>query len=103
MVKQLKSKAEFDEALKSSKLVVFDFTATWCPPCKMIAPKFEAMSNEMPDVDFYKIDVDENEETAQHCKINCMPTFQFYRDGVKVDELQGADENGLRGKINNMK
>ena len=63
----LKTKAEFDAAIAAStdKLLVIDFTATWCPPCKMIAPKFEAMAAENTDVVFRKIDVDENREAAE--------------------------------------
>merc|ERR1712171_24490 len=95
MVKTLDNVAQFEEALKSSNLVVIDFTATWCPPCQFIGPKFVAMAEEFPNAVFVKVDVDANSETSSHCGINCMPTFQFYKNGVKVVQLEGADENGL--------
>lgn len=44
---------------------------------------------------FIAVDVDENEETSAKCGISCMPTFQYYKDGNKVDELQGANEDQL--------
>ena len=104
MVQQLKTKAEFDELLKGDKLVVVDFTATWCPPCQMIGPKFVELAEKIGDAAvLVKVDVDENEETAQSCGINCMPTFQFYKGGVKVAEIQGADINGVETKINELK
>ena len=100
-VAQLKTKAEFDQALidAGDKLVVVDFTATWCGPCQRIAPAFAAMADEMPNVVFIKVDVDENDETAAACGISAMPTFQFYKGGAKADEMQGANEAGLREKI----
>ena len=57
-VTELKTKTEFDKALKdlpAGTLMVVDFTATWCGPCRMIKPKFEEMSNEFTDVRFYKV------------------------------------------------
>merc|ERR1711924_291283 len=85
MGKQLKTKAEFDAELAAAggKLVVVDFTATWCGPCQMIAPLFGELSEKNPDVVFVKVDVDENQETAAACGINCMPTFQFYKNGAR--------------------
>ena len=57
MVNYLKTKAEFEQTLKDAgdKLVVVDFTASWCPPCKMIAPVYEEMAKEFVDVTFYKV------------------------------------------------
>merc|ERR1712226_1192945 len=97
----LDNEAEFDNALKSDKLVVIDFTATWCPPCQRIGPKFEALakSGDYPDVCFYKVDVDANDKASSKAGIQCMPTFQYYKNGQKIDELQGANENTLVEKI----
>ena len=94
-------KAEFDAELAAAggKLVVVDFTATWCGPCQMIAPLFGELSEKNPDVVFVKVDVDENQETAAACGINCMPTFQFYKNGAKTFEMQGADPNQLTAKV----
>ena len=104
MVQQLKTHAEFTETLKSEKLVVVDFTATWCPPCQMIAPKFTEHAETVKDYAvLVKVDVDENEETSQACGISCMPTFQFYKGGNKVHEIQGADWEGLKAKIEELK
>ena len=85
MAKYLKTQDEFNAALKEEKLVVVDFTASWCPPCQMIAPKYEGLAGEVADYALlYKVDVDENGDTAQACGIEAMPTFQFYKGGEKV-------------------
>ena len=72
-------------------MVVIDFTASWCGPCQMIAPKYEAMAAKFPEVSFYKVDVDDQDDVAHACGISAMPTFQFYKGGKKVDEMKGAD------------
>ena len=77
MVQMVETKAEFDAIVAGDKLVVVDFTATWCGPCQMIGPKFAAMADEFPDVQFVKVDVDENDETAAACGIEAMPTFHY--------------------------
>merc|ERR1711998_442830 len=93
-VKTLPDKAAWDEALAMDKLVVVDFTASWCGPCQRIAPAFAAMDEEHAgSVVFVKVDVDENEEVAAACGISCMPTFQLYKGGKKVQEMTGADES----------
>ena len=101
MVDMLETLAAFEAAKKDNKLMVIDFTATWCPPCQMIGPKFVEMAAlpENASVKFYKLDVDANGEGSQAAGISCMPTFQFYKDGQKVDELQGANEAELKKKI----
>ncbi|KAG8462002.1 hypothetical protein KFE25_014021 [Diacronema lutheri] len=89
---------EFDGALKEAgdKLVIVDFTATWCGPCKMIGPVFDKLAAEYGDrAVFLKVDVDENSDTAADCGIRAMPTFQFYKSGGKLAEFAGADKDKL--------
>ncbi|GMI15167.1 hypothetical protein TrLO_g12237 [Triparma laevis f. longispina] len=99
MVQMIATKAEFDSIVAGDKLVVVDFTASWCGPCQMIAPIFAQLAETYGDVVFVKVDVDANEETAAACEISAMPTFQYYKGGAKVDELVGASKEGLEGKI----
>merc|ERR1712224_598814 len=101
MAKYIKEMSEFDALMETSKtkLVVIDFTATWCPPCQMIKPHFEQLSTEITSVVFIKVDVDDAKEISEKCSIRAMPTFQFIKDGEKVDELCGADLAKLKALI----
>ncbi len=65
----------------------------------MIAPMYVQLSEANADVAFYKSDVDVADEVAARCGIQAMPTFQFYKGGVKVDELRGADINKLNALV----
>uniref|UniRef100_A0A673VHN9 Thioredoxin n=1 Tax=Suricata suricatta TaxID=37032 RepID=A0A673VHN9_SURSU len=85
MVKQIESKYAFQEALNSAgeKLVVVDFSATWCGPCKMIKPFFHSLSEKYSNVVFLEVDVDDCQDVASECEVKCMPTFQFFKKGQK--------------------
>lgn len=98
MVKLIENTDQFLEMLELSKtkLVVVDFFAVWCGPCKMVAPMFEEFVSEYPDIEFYKVDVDEAEDVAATCGIQAMPTFQFFKGGNKIDEVRGADINKIK-------
>ena len=88
----------------TDKLMVVDFTAAWCGPCKIIAPKFEAMSKEFPTVGFFKVDVDENDDTAAEYGIQAMPTFLFFKGGKKLGvNVVGGNEAKLRQLISENK
>ncbi|KAK9104877.1 hypothetical protein Scep_021721 [Stephania cephalantha] len=84
----------------SSKLLVIDFTASWCGPCKMMAPVFAQLSTEFTDVQFVKIDVDELKDVAQEFGVRAMPTFVLVKQGKKIDEVVGANKDELKNKIN---
>jgi thioredoxin 1 len=71
--------------------VVIDFFATWCGPCKKIAPAFEQLANVYPTIVFLKVDVDESAELVDHYGVQAMPTFVFLKDGVVVKRIEGAD------------
>ena len=73
--------------------------AVWCGPCKVIAPKIVAMSKDLPNVRFYKIDVDELPELAQELGVRAMPTFILIQNGEKVGEVVGANEKAIRASI----
>ena len=86
---------EFAPAI-SSGIVVVDFFATRCGPCKMIAPYLEDMSEKLGDtVSFYKVDVDEQQSIAAQQEITAMPTLKIFKDGKAVQTIVGADLQGL--------
>jgi len=104
MVHEIATAAEFKEKVlddKDGSLIVVDFFAQWCAPCKMIAPKIDAMAkDEFPEVKFFKVDVDENEELAAEQGISAMPTFHFFRNGQKLEDVvMGANEGKIKELI----
>ncbi|KAE8654024.1 Thioredoxin H-type [Hibiscus syriacus] len=88
---------ELSKATK--KLVVVDFTASWCGPCRFMAPILADLAKKLPHVTFLKVDVDELEPVAREWGIDAMPTFIFLKEGEKIDELVGASKDDLQQKI----
>ncbi|KDQ06722.1 hypothetical protein BOTBODRAFT_181312 [Botryobasidium botryosum FD-172 SS1] len=101
MPTEIKSYEQYQQVTNSGKVVIIDFTATWCPPCNAIAPYFEKFSKEYSEVEFYKvdIDVDQVQGVVQELGVRAMPTFKVFKDGVKIGELLGANEKGLENLV----
>ena len=99
MVKELQSKAEFDAVIRGPQLVVVDFHATWCGPCKMIAPFVEDLSQRYPEVVFAKVDGDAVPDVIRAMGVRAFPTFKFFVGGQQVDEMKGADKNKLESLV----
>jgi thioredoxin 1 len=79
------------EVLQSDKLVLVDFWATWCGPCKMIAPILEEIADEMSDqIKVTKMDVDVNKVVAGKFNIMSIPSLLFFKNGKMVDQIVGA-------------
>ncbi|EFJ15927.1 hypothetical protein SELMODRAFT_155546 [Selaginella moellendorffii] len=81
------------------KLAVVDFTAAWCPPCKMIAPFFNDLSKTYDSVVFLKVDVDQLQDVAAEWRIEGMPTFVFMLAGKEVHRIVGANKPELEAKL----
>lgn len=83
--------AEFEEFVRGSEgRVVVDFFATWCGPCKMFMPIFEKVAEGMPEVDFYKVDVDECSEIASELGIMSIPTVVRFDNGEETKRNVGS-------------
>jgi thioredoxin 1 len=120
------SKAEFDTAIKDNKVVILDAFATWCGPCKVIAPQVvkyvpslipscpssllhhntpiphtntPRFSDDFPSAHFVKVDVDEVPDVAQELGIRAMPTFLIFKNGEKAAEVVGANPKALLAAI----
>lgn len=78
----------FDEIIKS-RVVVVDFFANWCGPCKMLSPIIEEVSNEMNEVVFAKVNIDESNDIASKFGIMSIPTLIIFKNGNEVNKNVG--------------
>ena len=92
---------EFKETIAKNQVVVLDAFATWCGPCKAIAPVIADWSNEekLQNVHFAKFDVDALPDLAQELGVRAMPTFYVFKDGQEVDSFMGAQPVPLKNLI----
>ena len=90
---------EFDNTIESG-VVVVDFFATWCGPCKMLSPVIDELSGELENVNFVKVDIDQSMDLAQKFKIVSVPTLKVFKNGVEVDTLMGfMPKEVLKSKV----
>ena len=92
------------EVLKAEGLVLVDFWAVWCGPCRMIAPTVEEIAKEYAGkLKVCKLNTDENSDIASKYKIMGIPTLMFFKDGDKVDQVVGAvPKPQLKAKIDQL-
>lgn len=102
-VHNITTKEEWDqkieEANKDGKIVVANFSASWCGPCRVIAPVYGDMSKTYPQLMFLTIDVDDLMDFSSTWDIRATPTFFFLKNGQQIDKLVGANRPELEKKV----
>lgn len=82
--------ADFSNTISRDGIVLVDFWAAWCGPCRMFAPVFEAAAEANEDIVFAKVDTEANSDIAAEARITSIPTLMAFRDGVLVYSQPGA-------------
>ncbi|MHB8536334.1 MAG: thioredoxin [Sulfuricaulis sp.] len=80
----------FHQVISGNKIVVVDFWAPWCGPCRSFAPAYEAASEKFPDVVFAKVNTEEQQALAAHFQIRSIPTLMIFREQIIVFAQPGA-------------
>ncbi|KAL2268865.1 hypothetical protein VTJ83DRAFT_3711 [Remersonia thermophila] len=102
MATHISSSAEWRQIVGSHTIVVADFYADWCGPCKMIAPVFESLATKHAKpgkIAFCKVNVDTQRDVASQYGVRAMPTFIVLRSGSVVDTIQGANPPALTAAV----
>lgn len=90
-IQEIKNLAELKDHFEKHEVVIVDFWAPWCGPCRFISPVVEKMSEHHDSIFFAKVNVDEAEDISQEYGIRAMPTFIAFKNGEKAGEVVGAD------------
>ncbi len=94
------TKDSFESTIVDNNMVLVDFWADWCGPCKMFAPVYETVSTDHPDVVFAKVDTEAQQELAAYFNIRSIPTLMIFRDQIGIFSQPGAlPEPALRDLI----
>ncbi len=88
------TKENFEQVITSNPMVIVDYWAPWCGPCRGFAPVFEAVAEANPDVVFAKVNTDDEQEIAQHFQIRSIPTLMVFKEQVVVFSQAGALPKG---------
>jgi thioredoxin 1 len=98
---EIKSEDEFNtQVLESDKVTIVDFWAPWCGPCKMFGPVFERVSEDVTDVQFVKVNVDEVGEVAQKYQVMSIPTILLIKGGeVAAEKAEALSDDDLKAWI----
>ena len=82
--------AQFEETISNNEIIIFDFWAEWCGPCKQFGPVFEEISEKYPNIVFAKVNVEEEQDLANMFQVRSIPTLTFMREKIVVFSNPGA-------------
>lgn len=82
--------SDFDKTISSQKLVLVDFWAEWCGPCRMMHPVFSRLAKKYEHIKFARVNVDQAQDIAMRFGVQAIPTFIMFKDGQPVDRMMGA-------------
>ena len=101
MAKMINTNEFATEVENKNGVVLVDFFATWCGPCKMLAPVYSELSEEMAgNAEFLKVDIDESMDLARKFSITTVPTVVVFKDGKEMDRLVGfIPKDSLKQKV----
>ena len=88
------NKAHEEEIYRSEKAVIC-FSAEWCIPCKNFSPTYSTYADKYKNISFYKVDIEDSEDLINMFNITSVPTFIFLKNGIKVNEINGIDEQSF--------
>lgn len=90
-----------EQLLTQDKVVLVDYFAKWCGPCKTLMPRLSALESEYPNAKFVSVDVDENTDHSMKVGIRSVPTVMIYKNGELIDRSSGANPDVFYKKILN--
>ena len=89
----------FDDIIRSNRAVLVDIYASWCGPCKAIAPVIDQFESMYQNVSFIKVNCDESQDIAHNLGITSLPTFIAYLNGREIDRIFGANKDRLHALV----
>jgi len=93
---QIKNLNDFKKLINTKNRIIFvKYGATWCGPCRLISPVYQAYSNKNYQCVFAEVDIGESDDIATFCDINAVPTIQVFHNGIKQDEIIGVNKKSL--------